>query len=73
VANNRLWLVHRPTGEKISLGKRLSGGWYTNTENNDLNEFYDRCYTGIFKGKDDFALVIEDAEFAPACVEKVSA
>ena len=65
--------MHRPTGEKIFLGKRLGGGWYSYTENKELNEFYDRCYKGVFEGKDDFVLVMEDAEFAPSCIEEATA
>jgi hypothetical protein len=28
MANNRLWLVYRPTGKAVFLGKRMAVGWY---------------------------------------------
>lgn len=28
MANNRMYLIHRPTGLGAYLGKRMAGGWY---------------------------------------------
>ena len=28
MANNRIWLVYRPTGKAVFLGKRMADGWY---------------------------------------------
>ena len=28
MANNRMYLQYRPTGELVYLGKRMSDGWY---------------------------------------------
>lgn len=42
MANNRLFLVHRPTGLAVFLGKRMLRGWYAIREDNPLNDFFDR-------------------------------
>ena len=28
MADNRMWLVYRPTGNAVFLGKRMAEGWY---------------------------------------------
>lgn len=73
MANNRLWLVHRPTGFTAHLGKRMAWGWYTSdiSAQVDLDAFYARCTealeTGTEGSQDDFVLAIEDdQEGAPA-------
>ncbi len=45
MANNRLYLVHRPTGFALFLGKRMLRGWYSGNDGipeAKLNAFYDR-------------------------------
>lgn len=43
MANNRLYLVHRPSGYALFLGKRMLRGWYaTGIQNSEFNAFYDR-------------------------------
>jgi hypothetical protein len=68
MANNRLWLVHRPTGDKVMIGKRLAQAWWTPTMMSETNNFFDRCFenTGVIS-QDDFQLVIDDNEGAPHC------
>ncbi len=74
MANNRMWLVHRPTGESICLGKRMAWGWYDRSEDMSqrLNEFYQRCVDGddSMAGQDDFVLAMEDASGAPECTDR---
>lgn len=73
MANNRLWLVHRPSGAAVFLGKRMAFGWYQNmgeTIEGRLDAFFsEACDVSDLKSQDDFILVMEDAENAPACTE----
>lgn len=69
MANNRMRLAHRPSGQSIRLGKRMGWGWYGAPTEAELNAFYDRCleHGG---GQDDFVLTMEDADGAPCCTEE---
>lgn len=69
MANNRVWLVHRPTGEAICLGKRMAYGWYNQTEmlGTKLAGFFARCEESQSRDQDDFVLAMEDASGAPCC------
>lgn len=70
MANNRMWLAHRPTGEAVYLGKRMGYGWYDATADLGarVEAFYQRCgAAGAHDSQDDFILVMEDARGAPAC------
>jgi hypothetical protein len=42
VADNRLFLVHRPTGAVLFLGKRLGINWH-HDEPLDIDAFYRQC------------------------------
>lgn len=41
MANNRMYLIHRPSGLGVMLGKRMAWGWYQSPEAKHLREFYD--------------------------------
>lgn len=43
MANNRLYLVHKPTGTSVKLGKRMGQGYYMAVEAEKLQEFFDTC------------------------------
>jgi hypothetical protein len=68
MANNRLYLVHAPTGVGIGIGKRMGWGWYVGATRDgrpmepDLNLFYDHAIENLDPGdsQDDFVLVRED-------------
>lgn len=74
MANNRMWIAHRPTGKNIPLGKRMGQGWYHKYKGDELakvlTEFFDQC-GDEFEHQDDFMLVLEDASGAPLCAEVV--
>ena len=36
MANRRMWLVHRPSGRRVLIAKRMASGWYLNTSGDDL-------------------------------------
>ncbi len=60
MANNTMWLVHKPTGLGIRLGKRMGTGWYSPPERQKLAEFFDLSYDNCDEGEQDaFVLVIE--------------
>jgi hypothetical protein len=64
MANNRMWLVHRPSGERLYLGKRMGHGWYRHPVaiDGDLNEkiatFFDKA-EAFGSGLDAFVLQME--------------
>ncbi len=69
MANNRLLLVYRPTGRAMVIGKRMGTGWYSRGDIlKRLDAFFDEAETEWEEGMnhDDFELVIEHAEHAPA-------
>lgn len=41
MANNRMFLVHRPTGIGIMLGKHMGRGWYSEPKEGELRVFYE--------------------------------
>ena len=73
MANNRIWLVHRPTGFAVMLGKRMGYGWYLQEEPNQgkrMSDFFKRIEEAEYEGsQDDFVLAIEDGREAPDCTE----
>jgi len=65
MANNRLWLVHEPSGESIYLGKRMGYGWYGAPDSlgEQLNQWFDSLQA---KGEQDcFRVGLEDPSRAP--------
>jgi len=64
MANNRMYLRFRPTGEKIMLGKRLvTTGYYKPPHPSEMAEFFSKCLRYLegngFQPIDDFELVFE--------------
>ena len=64
MADNRMWLIHKPSELGILLGKRLAWGWYSSLDPDYLQKFYtylskkESC-TG---DQDDFILAQEDCK-----------
>jgi len=69
VADNRMWLVHRPTGKAIMLAKMLASPWYKIAEAEEIEEFLDHIYTTEIGTHSDFVLALEDASNAPGAYE----
>ena len=71
MANNRLFLVHRPTGEAVFLGKRMCGGWYGVPDNvkERIEELFSRIANGSPGSQDDMVLAMEenDANSSMVC------
>lgn len=67
MANNRMFLLHKPSGKAIFLGKRLISGWYDVPER--LSEKVQSLFDAAFEatgpdGEDDFCIALEDASSA---------
>ena len=67
MADNRLYLFHRPTGKHVMLAKRHGMSWFTyhDTIGPRLNALFDAVESNLdcdFWGNDDFALVLESGE-----------
>lgn len=62
MANNRLYLYHRPTGAYVHLGKRMSEGWYGAPDKERIDEFFQKCWEDLpsSASQDDFILLAED-------------
>lgn len=77
MANNRMFLVHVPTGLAVHLGKRMGWGWYMKDKTQQtmgdrmallfqvLEDEHD--YGGR---QDDFAVALEDASGASLASDK---
>lgn len=63
MANNRMYLIHRPTMIGIMLGKRMAFGWYRPPSEEDMSVFYDIvAERSEYKSQDDFFIGFDDAE-----------
>ena len=61
MANNRLYIVHKPTGKKLYLGKRMGFGWYFHGHfdlNEKIDDFFDECLGD--GDQDDFAIGMDE-------------
>ena len=62
MVKNRLYLVHRPTGQAVLLGKRGDVGWFTTDRDLGLLViFFGKCEKTLPVGgdQDDFVLAME--------------
>ena len=64
MANNRMYIVFKPTGDKVYLGKRMGWGWYDVPKNlpeklEQLFQVAETCLEDNFH-QDDFAIGMED-------------
>ena len=60
MANNRMYLIHRPSGLGVSLGKRMVGPWYNAPDKNEMEMFYHHIFFNCDGSNDDFVLAVED-------------
>ena len=60
MANNRMFLVHRPSGIGVMIGKNFGREWDWDPDNKNMNlqGFYDRIYQE--GDPDNFVLLRED-------------
>lgn len=64
MANNRMFLIHQPTGLAIIIGKHMGWGWYNPPEQDTLQAFYARVEdeSGNEAEMEDFCLGMESCE-----------
>ena len=68
MANNRMYLMHRPSRKAVYLGKRMGWGWYNVPD--DVKERIKRLFKMVENqeadgDQDDFCIALEDGETAP--------
>lgn len=63
MANNRMYLVHKPTGYAFPLGKHMAGGWYGQPADmgESLAEYLDECFMDS-GSRDSFAIAMESSD-----------
>ena len=61
MANNRMLLIHRPTGLAVVIGKHMGWGWYRPPEKETLELLYDEVQkrTSSMADMEDFCLGME--------------
>lgn len=68
MANNRMWLVHRPSGKAVFLGKRLGSEWSGTPKDvsDRISVLFDVAENHDYGlARDDFCLAMEDCTGAP--------
>lgn len=71
MANNRMYLMHRPSGLYIYLGKRLANGWFDIPDNLGfkIEQLHRNIWEEGYYTTDDFCIGLEDATGAPMAME----
>lgn len=75
MANNRMYLMHRPSQKAVFLGKRLGEGWYDVPD--DIKQRIETLFSEVdsMQGEsiapiqDDFCVALEDASDAAIAVK----
>lgn len=71
MANNRMYLVHKPTGRAVFLGKRMAWGWYSVPD--DIKERLEALFEAVEddagSSQDDFAVALECATDQPHAID----
>lgn len=77
MANNRMFLVYRPTGDAVFLGKRMGRGWYGTPKDlpEKILELFRRAKEAAAASErafsqDDFAVALEHGEHQPHAIDK---
>ena len=69
MANNRMFLLHRPSGMAVYLGKRMATGWYDAPD--DAGQRITTLFDMVERDhcdSEDFCIAMEDASGAPAAI-----
>jgi len=60
MANNRIFLVHKPSGKRVTLGKRMGAGWYNSNDlKSQINDFFDYIESNHFETMDEMCMEYE--------------
>jgi hypothetical protein len=72
MANNRMFLVYRPTGDVVYLGKRMGYGWYGTPEDvaQRIAALFEKAENaaGGDISQDDFAIALEFGDNQPHAI-----
>ena len=60
MADNRMWLIHRPTRLGVMIGRRNGLGWDKAPEQEDVQRFFEYLKINPEGSQDDFFLAMED-------------
>ena len=60
MANNRMFLVHKPSKLGIMLGKRMGWGWYGAPTKKEIQRFFKYLENNPEGSQDDFFIAMED-------------
>jgi len=60
MANNRMFLVHKPTMLGVRLGRRGAWGWHSPDSSEELARFYLYLERNSVGSQDDFHIFMED-------------
>lgn len=71
MANNRMFLVHVPTGKCVFLAKHMGEGWYGVPDDirDRIVRLFEETYPPEHGHPEDFALAMEDSSAAPGAIE----
>ena len=69
MANNRMYLLHIPTGKKLKLGKRMGGGYYDPPTAEQMDAFFSECEDKTERANDLDAFVLEFEIGRETCVK----
>ena len=78
MANNRMFLVYRPTGDAVFLGKRMGWGWYGTPKDvaESIAALFEKAEKAAGEGakrglsQDDFAIALESGGNQPHVISK---
>lgn len=60
MANNKMYLIHKPSKVGVMLGKRMDFGWGHAPDIDLITSFYEKIAQDGVGHKDDFVLAMED-------------
>lgn len=73
MADSRMFLVYRPTGDAVYLGKRMAWGWYGVPDDvaERINELFAKAEQAACDfSQDDFAIAMESVKNQPHVIDK---
>ena len=71
MANNRMFLVHTPTGLAAKLGNRMGYGWYIRNQPEEIGDGIEKLFAQLESdeypgGQDQFEIIMEDGTESPS-------
>ncbi len=62
MANNRMFIMHKPSGKKVYIGKRMSHGWHGVPDNIQemITKLFEYVEYDFIEDGDSFVICLED-------------